>query len=181
MVWMAALPISGGDDGSGTGVELWRTEGSDATTQLVKDIYPGTDTSGMGFFAHVGDTLFFTAEDGVNGNELWMSDGTEAGTVMVADIYPGATGGTPYNLFNAGGRLFFRADDGVNGYELWATCPDAVLDYAAIDFGNHDLGAPSDPVRSRWTNEGLFEMNFVGLGAYLSVAILLNLRFPMCF
>ncbi len=158
----------GGDDGSGTGIELWRTEGSDATTQLIKDIYPGSDSSNVGFFAHTGDTIFFSAEDGVNGNELWMSDGTEAGTVIVADINPGVSNGDPRYMIDVGGRLFFRANDGVHGTELWATCPDAVLDHAAIDFGSHEPGFPSDPIIITLTNEGLWEMNFVGLGAYLS-------------
>ena len=44
----------------------------------------------------VGDTLFFTADDGVNGNELWKSDGTEAGTVLVKDINPGSGSSSPY-------------------------------------------------------------------------------------
>ena len=38
----------------------------------------------------VGDTLYFWADDGVNGDELWKSDGTEAGTVLVKDINPGS-------------------------------------------------------------------------------------------
>ena len=33
-------------------------------------------------------TLFFQADDGVNGRELWTSDGTAAGTQMVKDIDP---------------------------------------------------------------------------------------------
>jgi ELWxxDGT repeat protein len=32
-------------------------------------------------------TLFFTANDGVNGYELWKSDGTSSGTVLVKDVY----------------------------------------------------------------------------------------------
>ena len=39
-------------------------------------------------------TLFFTADDGVNGQELWKSDGTAAGTTLVKDIYPGHTAST---------------------------------------------------------------------------------------
>lgn len=164
----AGVAYFGGDDGSGTGIELWRTEGSDATTQLVRDIYPGTDSSGPGFFANVDGTLFFSADDGVNGLELWMSDGTETGTVMVADINPGSSGADPRYMTDVGGRLFFRATDGVNGTELWAACPDAIVDTPSVDFANHGVGAPSDPIEVTLTNEGLWEMNFVGLGAYLS-------------
>jgi ELWxxDGT repeat protein len=58
-------------------------------------------------FAAVGETLFFPANDGVNGLELWKSDGTEAGTVMVKDIVPGSGGSTPEYLTNVNGTLMF--------------------------------------------------------------------------
>ena len=64
-------------------------------------------------------TLFFTANDGVNGTELWKSDGTAAGTLMVKDIYAGASTSSPSYLTNVNGTLFFEAYDTVNGYALW--------------------------------------------------------------
>jgi ELWxxDGT repeat protein len=68
----------------------------------------------------VGSTLYFTADDGVNGRELWQSDGTAAGTVLVGDIRPGSYGSYPFSLTAVGNTLFFTANDGVNGWELWA-------------------------------------------------------------
>ena len=38
------------------------------------------------YLTAVNGTLFFRANDGVNGAELWRSDGTADSTVMVADI-----------------------------------------------------------------------------------------------
>jgi ELWxxDGT repeat protein len=64
-------------------------------------------------------TLFFRANDGVNGDELWRSDGTSAGTTLVKDIVTGSGSSNPSYLANVNGTLFFRANDGVNGYELW--------------------------------------------------------------
>ncbi|WP_166820007.1 ELWxxDGT repeat protein [Thalassoroseus pseudoceratinae] len=100
-----------------------RTLLSGVQPQLVKDINPGSDGS-VNFgseLTNVNGTLFFTADDGTNGEELWMSDGTVAGTVLVKDINPGS--GSSVNLIseltNVGGTLFFRADDGINGRELW--------------------------------------------------------------
>lgn len=104
------------------GIELWKSDGTEAGTVLVKDINPG---SGSGFnflltdsLLAVDDTLFFTANDGVNGVELWKTDGTEAGTVLVQNINPGG-GSFPVLLTNANGTLFFGATDGVTGTELW--------------------------------------------------------------
>src|SRR5262245_62031164 len=86
-------------------------------TSLVKVINPAGIFTGP--MVNVNGTLFFAADDGVNGQELWKSDGTAAGTIMVKDIRPGANGSFPENLTAVGNTLFFAADDGVNGTELW--------------------------------------------------------------
>ena len=66
---------------------LWKSDGTEAGTVLVKDIDPDDATSiGPSCLTGVGRTLFFTADDGIHGRELWKSDGTEAGTVLVKDI-----------------------------------------------------------------------------------------------
>ena len=73
------------------GYELWKSNGTNAGTVLVKDIQPdarGGDDYGPGSLTGVGGTLFFTADDGIHGSELWKSDGTKAGTVLVKDIVP---------------------------------------------------------------------------------------------
>jgi ELWxxDGT repeat protein len=105
------------------GRELWKSNGTAAGTVMVKDIRPG---SGYGFsftltdtLINVNGTLFFTANNGVNGVELWKSNGTAAGTVMVKDIRPGALTSGPSLLTNVNGTLFFVANDGVTGPELW--------------------------------------------------------------
>ncbi|MEG5002090.1 DUF4347 domain-containing protein, partial [Microcoleus sp. B5-C4] len=109
------------------GQELWKSDGTAAGTVLVKDIDPGTATlhpsSRPQSFTNVNGTLYFTADDGTNGNELWKSDGTAAGTVLVKDINPGVNSGLSRydtNFTNVNGTVYFGADDGTNGgYELW--------------------------------------------------------------
>ena len=106
-----------GNDGTGD-LELWRSDGTQAGTFRVKDIFPGPNSSSPYCFVDVGGTLFFAATDGTSGQELWRTDGTEAGTLRVKDIAPGGGNSTPSFLTDAGGTLFFTASDASSG-ELW--------------------------------------------------------------
>jgi len=103
------------------GEELWKSDGTQAGTVMIKDIFPGSGGSTIQpyMMAAVNGTLFFTAQDGDHAIELWKSDGTEAGTVMVKDINPGFASSAPTSLINFNGTLFFACQDGVNGGELW--------------------------------------------------------------
>jgi ELWxxDGT repeat protein len=71
------------------GRELWKTDGTEAGTVLVKDINPTGDSVPRDFTVFNG-ALYFRADDGVDNFELWKTDGTEVGTVQVKDICPGA-------------------------------------------------------------------------------------------
>ena len=68
---------------------------------------------------NINGTLYFIANNGVNGYELWKSDCTAAGTSLFKDINSGGSGSSLSNLTNVNGTLYFRARDVVNGYELW--------------------------------------------------------------
>lgn len=100
------------------GNELWRSNGTGAGTEMVKDI----NTSGSGSssdFTVVDGNLFFTANNGTNGQEIWKSDGIPGGiTIQVKDIN-GSGGSNPYYLTSIGTSLYFSADDGINGAEVW--------------------------------------------------------------
>ena len=67
----------------------------------------------------MGNTLYFTADDGTNGSELWKTDGTSSGTVMVKDINSGSGSSVIYGLTDMDGDLYFNANDGTHGHELW--------------------------------------------------------------
>ncbi len=79
----------------------------------------GDNASNPANLTVIGTTMYFTADDGVNGIELWKTDGTASGTALVANINPGAGSSSPSNLININGVLYFLANDGVNGIELW--------------------------------------------------------------
>jgi ELWxxDGT repeat protein len=105
------------------GVELWKTDGTEAGTVLVKDINPSSASraSDIANLVAVGRTLYFSANDGANGLELWKTDGTEAGTTLVEDINPGSADSDPDQLTAFHGVLLFTADDGVHGSEPWGS------------------------------------------------------------
>ncbi len=69
----------------GTGVEIWRTDGSTAGTQQIKRILSPTAsaTSVARSLTNVNDMLYFAAETAASGFALWRSDGTAAGTVAL--------------------------------------------------------------------------------------------------
>lgn len=87
---------------------------------LVKDINP-TGNSGAGLFTCFNGTVYFSANDGVNGVELWKTDGTEPGTVLVKDINPGSGSSAPRDFMPLNGVLhFIVTGDGMES-ELWRT------------------------------------------------------------
>lgn len=101
------------------GEELWISDGTTAGTKLLRDINAGNDSSGIRIFDQTGDTLYFSALDGVHGEELWLTDGTLAGTRMVADIFAGPSSGAPIDFKKVGDTVFFSADSFGHGRELW--------------------------------------------------------------
>lgn len=110
------------------GDELWRTNGTDSSTTLVKDINPGMAGSTPYGFVVYRNKLYFIAHTDSLGHELWQSDGTAEGTVLVKDIHPGVFDGlgpSPYfeelygPLVVYKDRLYFRATDTAHGTELW--------------------------------------------------------------
>lgn len=64
------------------GDELWKTNGTQAGTVLVKDINPGAANSYPQNLTVVNGKLYFSAVDST-GSHLWVTDGTAAGTKKV--------------------------------------------------------------------------------------------------
>jgi len=111
------------------GDELWKSDGTASGTMMVKDINIGNLSSFSQYpwensLTAVGNTLYFTANDGSNGYELWKSDGTANGTMMVKDINIGNLSSMALNTncgkpTAIGNTLYFSADDGTYGCEPW--------------------------------------------------------------
>src|SRR5688500_7749805 len=103
------------------GQELWRTDGTLAGTNVVKDIVPGPNGSSPEGLINKNGLLYFSANDGKTGRELWRTDGTAQGTFMIKDIMKvtGSSNPASFTLFNS--QLYFTASDGQHGRELWKT------------------------------------------------------------
>ncbi|MES2739043.1 MAG: putative Ig domain-containing protein [Verrucomicrobiota bacterium] len=111
-----------------TGRELWRTEPQSNTTQIVRDIVDGVNSSGVNNLIVLGSSLFFTANDG-QGVELWRSNGNvgAANTTRVTNINPGAGSSNPTNFTLFNNNLSFTAVNGDNAMGLHsATAPGVV-------------------------------------------------------
>jgi ELWxxDGT repeat protein len=108
------------------GWELWKTTGTTASTVMVKDINPGggngaADTYSDLYMAHIGNILYFRANDGVHGYQLWKTDGTDPGTVRLSNINPGVETYCRFPVVN--GRVLFNS---YNSPHFWQYDP--VLD-----------------------------------------------------
>lgn len=103
------------------GRELWKTDGTEDGTVMVKDVRQGADGSNPAYLTNVDEMLFFRSA-GTHGRELWKSDGTNEGTVRVKEFTPsGCHYGISYesNFTAVNSKLFFVAGDCVHGPELW--------------------------------------------------------------
>jgi ELWxxDGT repeat protein len=100
------------DDGV-HGSELWRSNGTEAGTMLVKDINSQGASSNIENLTAFNGKLYFGANDGASGSELWVSDGTPEGTTMVKDVVAGPDGSNAAPMGTVNGNLLFNATTGV--------------------------------------------------------------------
>ncbi|MCA9093571.1 MAG: hypothetical protein KDA68_08805 [Planctomycetaceae bacterium] len=99
-----------------TGVELWRTDGTQQGTSLVKDIVPGPGSSGPEGLTILKGYLYFFATNSEGDRQLYKTDGTEAGTVVAATLPVSSSGGA----ITIGSTIFFAAANN-NDWELYKT------------------------------------------------------------
>lgn len=97
--------------------ELWKSDGTEAGTVIVKDINPNAG-AGMLYLTRSGNLLFFTADDRVSGNELWRTDGTAAGTFITKDLNT-SSAAYPRGLAASDNDLVFFNHPASDKVEIW--------------------------------------------------------------
>jgi ELWxxDGT repeat protein len=101
------------------GIELWRSDGTDAGTYMLKDIVRGAASSDILDITAANGKLYFAAFTPDNGYEPWVSDGTESGTQLLMDISPGTGSSYPLEFVALHDRVYFAAGSAQD--ELWKT------------------------------------------------------------
>ena len=105
-----------GNDGSGIGKELWRTDGT--SVSFVKDVNPGSPDSSIGGMTVSGSFLYFWATTATHGEELWRTDGTSFGTLRMSNNT--AIGTTINNPTDVNGTLYYTVQTSTGGFAgLW--------------------------------------------------------------
>ncbi len=97
-------------EAGGSGMELWKTDGTPGGTGLVADLAADNTFGVTEDLTDVNGTLFFTTRNSGPGQKLWKTDGTVGGTILLVQR-------PTYGLFflhKVGALLFF-----MNGSELW--------------------------------------------------------------
>ncbi|GGB96142.1 hypothetical protein GCM10011325_24320 [Dyadobacter sediminis] len=98
--------------------QLWKSDGTVEGTQPVRTIGSMENGASIRYTAGVGNTLYFTTSDGVNGLELWKTQGTAESTSLAYDMTP--NGSTIfYELAALNNQLLISADNGMYGAELF--------------------------------------------------------------
>ena len=100
--------------------ELWKSDGTEAGTQLISDLRPGNSSDP--FIQNVTELnglAVFSATVSSEGVELFTSDGTDFGTNLQV-LNPGSPNGVASSFTVFDGWAYFQGNDGTNR-ELWRT------------------------------------------------------------
>jgi len=107
-------------DDTSNGQELWVSDGTEAGTLLVEDIYAGTESAKPSGLNALGEQLiFFALVESTSDAEIWLSDGTPDGTFSLFELSDPVFSSDPDNSIAIKGVAYFNADDGLTGRDLW--------------------------------------------------------------
>ena len=99
-----------------SGHELWVSDGTGPGTKMIKDINPGPAGSELISPVIIGDTLYFSANDGTGG-ELWRLVSPDGQPEKFTNIPDGGAWGPELRRIKK--TFVFSASDATHGTELW--------------------------------------------------------------
>jgi ELWxxDGT repeat protein len=153
------------------GSELWISDGTEAGTKLIKDIWPGAVGSMPNGMKVINDIVYFSASDELHGTEIWRTDGTENGTFMVGEVNPGGESSNPSDYYNVNDTIIFKATSSVYGRELfrYIAIPNIKITYSGasvakdstVDLGSTIIGSTSE-YNFYIENKGCKDLNLTG-------------------
>lgn len=124
------------------GYELWRSDGTETGTFMVKDVYSGSESGAAYPLVASSDRLFFIGADGATGYELWQSNGQASGTSLVADLSPGTDNSfIGWITAPAGLPALVSINIAGSGYQLWQSDGSAAGTMALPGFGPADFAS----------------------------------------
>ena len=153
------------DDGI-TGLELWKTNGTTASTVLVRNMDLNSNSSNPKHLTVVdNEFMYFVADDGDHGRELWQSNGTWQGTNLYSDILEGEDGSNPRHLMEFSNGLYFVANNGtqniivflINNQEFHI--PSMYEDIMEMNITNPSKGVIFNDSIYFTADEGLFQLS----------------------
>lgn len=135
-------------DNGVNGYELWRSDGTESGTALVKDINLGVEHGAAYPLVASGEQLFFSGTDGATGYELWQSNGQPDGTSLVADLSPGTDNSfIGWIAAPTGLPALVSVNIAGSGYQLWQSDGSAAGTTALPGFGPADFASrPFTPI-----------------------------------
>lgn len=109
------------------GVELWRTDGTQAGTKIVHEFIPGPVSSEVENCFAVGEYVFFRAKDSTDQRFIWRTDGTDQGT-------------SKFDLFNTTHSDFYKI--GTLGQKTIVHTASSILSTDGTKNGTEFLASP---------------------------------------
>jgi ELWxxDGT repeat protein len=113
------------------GQELWKSNGTTDGTQLVRNIFPGSDSAYPESFLDYNGILIFTV---ANNRRFFRSDGTAAGTFQFTSVNPGPTRPESVLHDDLVYLISFRNTNAGQFFDLWksnGTSAGTFLEYAS--------------------------------------------------
>lgn len=103
------------NDGT-NGRELWKSDGTETGTVLVKNITSGANSTNFNEIISANGLIFFMTD---NYSKLWRSDGSDSGTFLLHDAGTNNMGNGANAMINFNNKVFFKGFEVGNDGELW--------------------------------------------------------------